>query len=319
MDRSWITYPYIILYNYIYIIIYSIYIPSSGWSTGQPGMQPSHVYQACFDQASLLVPLWKRNGFLVVGTVARQGNGMNFGFGVGTSWNIHWKTIRFLKVCWTKYPPHHTSPLLPKLIFALFAWGHWSWALRCAAKGFERFTMVHQCSPCATWSTQVSNGALTIKYDDGSEPDLHQTSSNCNWMPGTLWTGISEDVPRNERPRGHMKTGMAHSKHYTHQVPPAQCGDGTGPNTRNVTKCHECQMESALKRYAGVMVVSWWCTGAKPQLKCDVHWCTSIFRFFSNMIHVNLSWTGHPAHSIYASRHGEFWVSKIEGFCGAMW
>ena len=59
MDRSWITYPYIILYNYIYIyiIIYSIYIPSSGWSTGQPGMQPSHVYQACFDQASLLVPL----------------------------------------------------------------------------------------------------------------------------------------------------------------------------------------------------------------------------------------------------------------------
>lgn len=89
MDRSWITYPYIILYNYIYIIIYSIYIPSSGWSTGQPGMQPSHVYQACFDQASLLVPLWKRNGFLVVGTVARQGNGMNFGFGVGTSWNIH--------------------------------------------------------------------------------------------------------------------------------------------------------------------------------------------------------------------------------------
>ena len=50
MDRSWITYPYIILYNYIYIIIYSIYIPSSGWSTGQPGMQPSHVYQACFEK-----------------------------------------------------------------------------------------------------------------------------------------------------------------------------------------------------------------------------------------------------------------------------
>ena len=319
MDRSWITYPYIILYNYIYISSYIPYI--SHLRDGQP-VNPGCNHPTCtkhvlkkgiapgaFVEAEWVPGRWHRG----------QADGMKFGFGIGTSWNIHWKTIRFLKVCWTKYPPHHTSPLLPKLIFALFAWGHWSWALRCAAKGFERFTMVHQCSPCATWSTQVSNGALTIKYDDGSEPDLHQTSSNCSWMPGTLWTGISEDVPRNERPRGHMKTGMAHSKHYTQQVPPAQCGDGTGPNTRNVTKCHECQMESALKRYAGVMVVSWWCTGAKPQLKCDVHWCTSIFRFFSNMIHVNLSWTGHPAHSIYASRHGEFWVSKIEGFCGAMW